>query len=115
MCCLYGIKMTNMLCGNISIYDMYSATEYFDAVGLAKESMPQDALKDLIWCMYFSDDWDNTGWNSLLYSTKEAQKDGTAQHQKKHAQLEDTYNARWQAACVIFGHWVTADESRFTG
>ena len=37
---------------------MYSTTEYFDAVGPVKESMPLDAYTDLIRCMYFSDDWD---------------------------------------------------------
>ena len=48
VCRLYGIKMTNMLCGNRSIQPMYSTTEYFDAVGPVKENMPQDSLKDLI-------------------------------------------------------------------
>ena len=37
----------------------------------------------------FADDWDDTGWDAFLHSTKEAPKDGTAQHWKKHAQLED--------------------------
>ena len=41
VCRLYGIKMTNMLCGIISIRNMYSTTEDFDAVGLVKESMPK--------------------------------------------------------------------------
>ena len=32
VCCFYGIKMANMLCGNRSICDMYySTTEYFNA------------------------------------------------------------------------------------
>ena len=40
VCRLNGIKMTNMLCDNRSIRDMYSTTEYFDAVGPVNESMP---------------------------------------------------------------------------
>ena len=50
-----------MLCGNRSTRDMYSTTEYFDAVGPVKESLPQDALKEVIPCMHFADDWDDTG------------------------------------------------------
>ena len=45
---------------------------------------------------------------------KEGLKDGTAQHQKKHGQLEDGYNARWQGI-VKFRRWVTADECRLAG
>ena len=45
---------------------------------------------------------------------KEALKDGTAQHQKKYAQMEDAYNARWEEI-VNFGRWVTAEESRLAG
>ena len=59
VCHLYIIKMTNILCGNIFVCDMYSTTEYFDAASPVKESMPQDTLKDLVWCMHFSDDWDD--------------------------------------------------------
>ena len=53
---LYGVKITNMLCGDKFVYDMYSTIEYFDAVHPVKESMPQDALNFLIQCMHFSDD-----------------------------------------------------------
>ena len=65
VCRLYGIKMANMLYGNISICNMYSTAEYFDAVGSVKESMPQDSLKDLIWYMYFTDDWDDDSFQSM--------------------------------------------------
>ena len=58
--CLYGIKMVNMLYGNGSISYMYSTMEYFDTVSPAvKESTPQSALKDMIWYMHLSDDWDD--------------------------------------------------------
>ena len=58
VCCLYVIRIANMLCGNISILQMHSASEYFDTVGPVKESMPQYTFKGLLECMYFSDDWD---------------------------------------------------------
>ena len=48
VCCLYSIKMANILCGNRFICDTYSITEYFDTVSPVKENMPQDILKDLI-------------------------------------------------------------------
>ena len=59
VCCLYCIYITNLLRDSTSIDKMYSTKEYFDAVGLVKESMPQDSFKDLRWCMHFSDDWDD--------------------------------------------------------
>ena len=76
---------------------MYSTTESFDTVDLVEESMPQDALKDLIWCMYFADNWDDKmgEWDSFYIDTKESSKDGTAQHQKKDGQLGDANNKRW--------------------
>ena len=40
--------------------------------------------------------------------------EGTAEHQTKIALFEDTYVKRWQA-CVNFGKWITADESRCQG
>ena len=95
---------------------MYSLTEYFDAVGPVKEIMPQSELQDLIRYMHFADDRDDERgvWESFYMDKKEVPKDGAAQHQKKHAQLEDAYNARWQEI-VNFRRWVTADESRLTG
>ena len=61
-------------------------------------------------------DWDDErrDWDSFYIDKKEDPKTGTAQHRKKHAQLEDAYNARWQVI-VDFGHWVTADKSRLAG
>ena len=37
---------------------MWSVREIFDAVPSVKESMPQDAYKDLYRCMHFVDDWE---------------------------------------------------------
>ena len=105
-----------MLCANRSIRSMYSTTEYFDSVGPVKESMSQDASKDLIRCIHFTDDWDDERglWESFYMDKKEVLKDCTAQHRKKHAQLEGAYNKRWQEI-VNFERWVTSDESRLAG
>ena len=58
--------------------------------------MLQGALKNLIWCMPFADDWDDEKgkWDSFYIDKKDGPKDSTAQHWKKYAQLEDAYNTR---------------------
>ena len=77
-----SVKIANMLCGSRSINQKYSTTEYFDYIGLVKESFSQDVLKDPILCMHFSgDDKDDSRWDSF-HMTKEALKSGTVQHQK---------------------------------
>ena len=78
--------------------------------------MPQGALQDLIQCMHFADDWDDKRgeWDSFYMDKKEGLKDNTAQHRKKHGQLEDAYNKMWEEI-VNFGRWVTADERRLAG
>ena len=83
VCRLYGVKIANIFCGNRSIDQMYITTGYFDPVDPVKESVPPDALKDLSWCMHFSDDWDDDVCDSFLH-TKEGLKDATARHQKKY-------------------------------
>ena len=64
--------------------------------------------------MHLTDGWDDTEWDAFLHSTKEVPKTGTAQQQKKHGQLEDVYNKRWQEI-VNFGRWLTVDESQLAG
>ena len=56
-----------MLCGNRSVRLMYLTTKYFDTVSPVKESTPQGILQDLIWYMYFTDDWNNKREGVLLY------------------------------------------------
>ena len=81
--------------------------------------MSQDALKGLIlWCMYFSDNWDEDredNWDSFYTDKYECLKAGTAEHWKKFAQLEVVYNARRCQAIGNFGCWLTAGESRASG
>ena len=46
--------------------------------------------------MHFADNWDDKRgeWESFYMDKKEGLKNGTAQHWKKHTQLEDAYNKR---------------------
>ena len=52
VCCLCGIKIANMNFGNTSILQMYSTTEYFDAVGLVKGIMSQDPRQGIGFLLY---------------------------------------------------------------
>ena len=65
VCSLYGIKMTNILCGKRSIRATHSTIEYFDAVGPVKERMPQHTLQDLFWCTHVADDCNNDKGNGI--------------------------------------------------
>eukprot|EP00957_Ditylum_brightwellii_P044092 3345554-Ditylum_brightwellii.AAC.1 len=61
--------------------------------------MPQDAFKDLCWCMHFADDWeeDDALWNEKYHHVKEEPSEDTAHYWRKFGMLEDTYNKQWQA------------------
>ena len=50
-----------------------------------KESVPKDALQDLICCMHrFSGDWyEDRGWDTFYIDAKDDLKAGAAQHHKK--------------------------------
>ena len=116
VCRFYGICIGRMLSGNRSVEDIWSTRDAFSAVGPIKESMPQDAFKDLCRCMHFADDWeeDDERWNEVYADDKEAVTEGTARHRRKFGTLEGGYTNRWQAM-VIFGREMTADESRVAG
>ena len=116
VCRFYGAMLGRMLSGNPSIDDMWSTRCAFKAVGPVKESMPQDAMKDLCRCMHFADDWeeDDERWNELYDADKEAAPEDMARHRRKFGVLEDAYNKQWQSI-MTFGRWVTADESRVAG
>ena len=67
--------------------------------------------------MHYSDDWDvidDDNWEDTYIDPKLEAGVSTAAHLLKHRLLEDAYNNRWQAI-VIFGKWITADESRVAG
>ena len=107
VCCLDGVEMVNILCDNRFIQSMHSTIENSNVVDLAKGSMPQDALKNLIWCIYFSADQDDKGedgWESFYYYTdkrEDLKKAGTAEPWEKFGCLEDVYNVRWQTICKL--------------
>ncbi|KAL7517840.1 hypothetical protein ACHAWF_000163, partial [Thalassiosira exigua] len=55
VCRMYGAMIGRTLSGNNSIEDIWSERHSFKACGPIKESMPQDAFKDLCRCMHFAD------------------------------------------------------------
>ena len=96
---------------------MWSTRRVLDAIGPVKNCMPQDAFRDLLRCLHFADDWElaeDGGWDTIYSDVKVEPEDGTAKHRKEFSIIGDAYNRRWQA-CVIFGKWLTADESRIAG
>ena len=108
--------LARALSGNLSIAGIWDTRSFLRAVGAIKESMTQDASKDLCRYMHFADDWesDDERWSDAYPSEKVEADEGTAKHRRKFAVIEDAYNRRWQAV-VKFGRWVTADESRVAG
>jgi len=112
----YGCCLARMLSGNPSIKQMYSSRSPYDAVETVKNCMTLDAMKDLTRCLHFSDDWEEheEEWNTIYSDVKVEPDEDTASHRMKFSLLEDMYNNRWQA-CVNYGKWVTADESRIAG
>ena len=116
ICRFYVIMLGRSLCGGKSIEDIWSTRSTFKAEGSIKESMPQDAFKDLCRCLHFADDWEeeDSQWMDTYPHAKEEPAEDTARHRRKFAVIEDAYNKRWQAI-VKFGRWMTADESRVAG
>ena len=116
VCRFYGAMLARSLSGTPSVEKIWDTRSSLRAIGAIKESMPQDAFKDLCRCMHFADDWevDDERWAADYSGVKEEPGEETAKHRRKFAVLEDGYNKRWQAI-VKFGRWVTADESRIAG
>ena len=52
----YGVMMARIWSNNTSVANMWSVREILDDVPSMKESMPQDAYKDLYGCTHFVDD-----------------------------------------------------------
>ena len=113
---LFGVMIGRALSGNCLINHLFSTRWAFFANGPIKESMPQDALKDLLRCMHFADDWEESDkeWAVTYADERAAPAEGTAKHRRKFAKIEDAFNRRWQSL-VHFGWWLTADKSRIAG
>ena len=79
----YGVMMARIWSNNTSIDKMWSVREIFDAVPSVKESMPQDAYKDLYCCMHFVDDWGadtNSKWEEYFMDLKVEDDGDTSTH-----------------------------------
>ena len=109
--------MARMRRGHPSVLDSWSTRESLDAVPPLKDSMPQDAFKDIHRCMHFSDDWDDDGdceWDEVYSDERFNASPNVEHHRRKFEHIEDAFNKRWKAI-VNFGRWITADESRVAG
>ena len=78
----FGVMICREISGNRSIDDLFSTRWAFFASGPIKESMPQDALKDLLRCMHFADNWEesNKEWTAKYANEQAAPAEGTAKH-----------------------------------
>ena len=113
----YGVMMARIWSNNSSIETMWSVREILDAVPCVKESMPQDAYKDLYRCMHYVYDWEGDAeseWEEYFTDQKVGHDDSIATHRTKFSMVEDGWNNRWQEI-VNFGKWLTMDESRVAG
>ena len=113
----FGCQMARMLRGFPSIEETWSTRESLDAVGSVKDCMPQDAFKDIHRCMHFSDDWEleeDETWEDIYPDAQHEPSSDVAKHRRKFEHIEHGFNERWKA-CVNFGKWMTADESRVAG
>jgi hypothetical protein len=114
----FGCHMGRMLRGFPSMMDTWSTRESLDAVGAVKDSMPQDAYREMHRCMHFSDDWEDadgdSDWESLYSDQRFGPSRDVAKHRQKFEHIEDAFNKRWKE-CVHFGKWLTMDESRVAG
>jgi len=116
VCQFCGAMLARTLPGTPSIEKIWDTRSSLRSTGAIKDSMPQNAFKDMCQCMHFADDWevDDERWAATYSGMKEESAEDTANHRRKSAVLKDAYNKRWQAI-VKFGIWVTADKSRVAG
>ena len=90
----HGVMLDRMVTRNRSIDEIWSTRHAFSANGPIKESMTQDAFKDLRRCLHFADDWeeDDERCNEVYEHEKEAAPDNKANHCQNSGVLEDGYN-----------------------
>ena len=88
----YGVMIARIWSNNTSIDNMWSVREILDAVPPVKESMPQDAYKDIYRCMHFVDDWEvdsDSEWDEYFMDPKVGGVGSTATHRTKFSIVKD--------------------------
>ncbi len=79
--------------------------------------MPKNAFQDIYTCLHFDDNWDGDNkWGDVYADSKKCSPEGTAKHRQKFSMYmyEDGFNRQWKE-CLIFGRWLTFDESHVAG
>jgi len=110
----FGCQLAWSLRGNPSIKQTWSTREFLDAIETCMECMPNNAFQDIYSCLHFDDHWDDNGWDDVYADETKCSPEGTAHHRRKFSMFEDGFNRRWKE-CVIFGCWLTFNESRVAG
>jgi hypothetical protein len=91
----YGAMMAKMLMGNLSIVQIFSTRDIFDAVPLIQEAMTKNCLEDLTACLHYSDDWeidDDEDWDDIYPCPQVEVEPGIAHHRLRYGRLEDGYS-----------------------
>ena len=99
-----------------SIDKTWSTRESLDAIGTVKESIPNNAFRDLYLCLHFTDDWyeeEGVEWDDIYLDEKHTSPE-LAHLRRIFGDVEDAFNNRWKE-CVTFGKWLTFDDSRVAG
>jgi hypothetical protein len=93
----------------------WSTCESLNLIGTCMVCMPKNAFKDIYTCLHFDDNWDdNDGWDNVYMDQKRCSPDGMVHHRQKFSMFEDGFNPRWKEF-VMFGRWLTFDESHVAG
>jgi hypothetical protein len=79
------------------------------------ECMPKNAFEEIYTCLHFNDNWDdNDRWDNVYADQKRCSPDGMVHHRQKFSMFKDGFNRRWKE-CVMFGRWLTFNESHVAG
>jgi hypothetical protein len=99
----YGACLGKMLMGNISIEQIFSTREIFNAIPSIQVSMTKNAyLEEMTGCLHCNDDWELMGdgvWADTYIDAKVEADSSTASHRLKHGRLEDGYNKVCTVVC----------------
>ncbi len=109
----FGCQLVRVLRGLLSVKDCWSTRDFFNAIGIPKESMLRGAFLDMQWCMHFANDCkekEGEVWGKNFVNEKLELPISATHHWREYAIIEDAFNEQWKAA-VIFGQQLMMDKS----